>query len=97
MPHKHACSDKTPPRKGVVLLAVLVVIALLSLSVYHYSDLAFAEYKSADQSQRQAQALALANSGVQRAMGLLSNPDAMTRPLTQHAPLGGLGSPERPS
>jgi type II secretory pathway component PulK len=74
-----ASSNKTlpPARKGIVLLGVLVVVVLLSLSVYHYSDLAFAEFKSADQSQRQAQALALANSGVHYAASLLSNADAM--------------------
>jgi len=84
MPHHHAGSGKKNSRKGVVLLGVLVVIVLLSLSVYHYSDLAFAEYKSADQSQRQAQALALANSGVDYAKGILSNPTALTNVINSN-------------
>jgi type II secretory pathway component PulK len=63
------------PRRGVVLLAVLVVIVLLSLAVYHYNDLTMAEYKASDLAHRQAQALALADSGVHYAAALLSSSD----------------------
>src|SRR5262249_39978452 len=60
---------------------VLVVVVLLSLAVYHYSDLTLAEYKAADQAHRQAQAVALADSGVHYTAALLSNSSAMSSQL----------------
>jgi type II secretory pathway component PulK len=71
----HSAFDSSRPRKGVVLLAVLIVIVLLSLAVYHYSDLTLAEYKSSHLAQRRAQALALADSGVHYAAAILSSSD----------------------
>jgi len=52
------------PRRGVVLLAVLVVVVLLSLAAYKYSDYMMSEYHAADSSIRAAQARAFADSGV---------------------------------
>jgi type II secretory pathway component PulK len=71
-------------RRGVVLLAVLVVIVLLSLAAYHYSDVAFASYKSADLGQQMAQAQALADSGIHYAAALLSNPDSLANVLNNN-------------
>lgn len=61
-------------RRGVVLVAVLIVVTLLSLAAYHYSDLMLTEYRSADNAQRTAQARALAESAVHYAAALLSDP-----------------------
>lgn len=69
--------QQSQSRKGTVLLAVLVVVVLLSLAIYQYSELTLAEYKTADLSERQAQTLSLAESGVHYAAALLSNADSM--------------------
>jgi type II secretory pathway component PulK len=70
-----------PRRKGVVLLAVLVVVVVLTLAAYQFSEYMLAEAKAADNYRRQAQARALADSGVHYAAALLSNPDSMTNTL----------------
>lgn len=61
------------PRRGIVLLAVLVVIVLLSLATYQYSDLMVAEYKGVVNAQRAQQARAFADSGIHYAAALVSN------------------------
>lgn len=61
-------------RRGVVLLAVLVVLVLLSLAAWQYTDLMTAEYQAAGNSHRAAQLKALAESGVHYTAALLSNP-----------------------
>jgi type II secretory pathway component PulK len=63
------------PRRGIVLLAVLVVIVLLSLAAYQYSDLMLAEYKGVVNAQRAQQARAFADSGIHYAAAVISNPD----------------------
>src|SRR5262245_18363355 len=65
-------------RTGVVLIAVLVVVTLLGLAAYQYSEMMAAEYKAADSAMRAAQARALAASGVNYAAALLSNKDSFT-------------------
>ena len=65
-------------RPGIVLLAVLVVIVLLSLAAYNYSDAMLAEYKASDNYHKNAQARAFADSGIHYAMAMLSNPDNVT-------------------
>jgi type II secretory pathway component PulK len=62
-------------RRGVVLIAVLIVVASLSLAGYHYSDSMLSEYKASDNAHKSAQARKFAESGVHYAAGLLSNPD----------------------
>jgi type II secretory pathway component PulK len=69
---------QVPRRKGVVLLAVLVVVVLLSLAAYQYSELMTAEYRAASSSARALQARAAADSGVWFAAALLSNPDNLS-------------------
>ena len=71
-------------RPAVVILAVLVVVVLLALAGYHYSALAFSGYKAANYGHRQAQALALADSGVHYTAALLSNADSMTNTLNNN-------------
>jgi DNA uptake protein ComE-like DNA-binding protein len=69
---------QTPRRRAVVLFAVLVVVVLLSLAAYQYSELMVAEYHAADSSARALQARAAADSGVWFATALLSNPDNLS-------------------
>jgi type II secretory pathway component PulK len=71
-------------RRGVVLLSVLVVVVLLSLAAYQYSELMMAEYRAADSFTRQLQARALADSGIHYAAALLSNPDTFTNTLNSN-------------
>lgn len=74
-------SSNNKGRRAVVILGVLVVVVLLSLAGYHYSALALSGYKSANYGHRQAQALALADSGVHYAAALLSDADTMANTL----------------
>jgi type II secretory pathway component PulK len=62
-------------RRGFVLIAVLVVITLLTLAAYQYSQMTLSEYKAADAARRAVQARALADSGLHYAMALLSSSD----------------------
>src|SRR5262249_5401258 len=77
-------NKKANGRPAVVILAVLVVVVLLALAGYHYSGLAFSGYKAANYGHRQAQALALADSGIHYAAALLSDADAMTNTLNRN-------------
>ncbi len=56
----------------MVLLLVLIVIALLSLAAFSFTDMMYAEYKAAIVNQRQAQARALADSGIEFLQRFLS-------------------------
>jgi type II secretory pathway component PulK len=71
-------------RKGVVLLAVLIVVVILTLTAYQFSELMLAEYKAAGSHLRMAQAQAAADSAVHYAAALLSNPDAFTNTLNSN-------------
>jgi type II secretory pathway component PulK len=68
-------------RRGVVLLTVLVVVALLTLAAYQYSEMMLSEYKAADAFTRSMQARALADSGVHYAAAMLSNSDTVQNSL----------------
>src|SRR5205085_8499070 len=59
-------------RPAAVLLAVLIVIVLLSLAAYKYSDWMSAEAKAAEMSARAGQARAFAVSGVHYTAALLA-------------------------
>ncbi|MFO0930339.1 MAG: type II secretion system protein GspK [Gemmataceae bacterium] len=59
-------------RRGVVLLAVLTIIVLLTLAAYKYNDWMLSEYRAADSSIRAAQARAFATSGVHYTAALLA-------------------------
>src|SRR5262245_43427051 len=63
------------PRRGVVLLSVLIVVVLLSLAAYQYSDLMLSEYKAAVNAHDAVQARHFADSGVHYIAALLSSPD----------------------
>ena len=51
---------RSRPRRAVVLLAVLIVVVLLSLAAYQYSDMMLSEYKASDAYTRSTQARAAA-------------------------------------
>jgi type II secretory pathway component PulK len=66
------------PRRGVVLLAVLVVLVLLTLAAYQYNELMLAENRAAYSYTQTLQARALAESGVHYTAALIANPDNVT-------------------
>jgi hypothetical protein len=59
-------------RRGLVLVAVLIVVVLLSLAAYQYADLMTSEYKRSEYAIRYAQAKASAEAGVHHTMALLA-------------------------
>lgn len=71
-------------RAGVVLLAVLIVISVLTLSGYLFSEAMKEEYRMINSLKRAAQARALAESGVDYAASLLSNADSFTNTLNSN-------------
>src|SRR5262245_52005627 len=71
----------TSARKGVVLLAVLVVVVLLTLAAYQFSGFATEEYRAAETAARAAQALSLADSGVHFAAAALATRDTLASTL----------------
>ncbi|MBY0231669.1 MAG: general secretion pathway protein GspK [Gemmataceae bacterium] len=67
-------THRTPrSRRAVVLLAVLVVVVLLSLAAYKYSELMGSEARAASSGSRAAQARAIAESGIAYTAALLAN------------------------
>ncbi len=72
-----------PSRSGVILVIVLVVIALLALSAYTFSDRMLAHHAAADVHAELAQSQALVQSGAAATRAFLMQP-----PLTQQQ-LGG--------
>jgi type II secretory pathway component PulK len=62
----------------MVLLAVLIVVVLLSLAAYGYSDLMLSEYRTVDSSNRAAQSRAFADSGVAYVAAMLADPNNST-------------------
>src|SRR5262249_10511333 len=71
----------TRQRRGVVLLAVLVVVTLLTLAAYQYGNMMLSEYKAADASRRTAMARAAAKSGIDYFAAMLTNPDYVQNTL----------------
>src|SRR5437899_5525714 len=69
------------PRRGVVLIAVLLVVVLLSLAAYQYSELMLGEYKAATSFVRAAQARAAAEAGINYAAMMLADPTAFSGTL----------------
>lgn len=63
------------PRRGTVLIVVLVVIVLLSLAAYTFSELMIAEVEATERYGRAALSRAFADSGVELAAAWLGAPD----------------------
>ncbi len=74
-------NQSLPHRRGVVLLAVLIVVVMLSLAAYQYGDLMLSEHKATVNAHRSAQARSLADSGVHYAAALLASPDSIANVL----------------
>src|SRR5262249_361224 len=68
-------------RKGGVLLAVLVVVVLLTLAAYQFSEFATAEYRPAETSAGASQALCRGDSGVHFAAAALATRDTLASTL----------------
>src|SRR5205823_14239669 len=64
------------PRRGLVLILVLVVIAMLSLGAYSFTNLMLAHHEAAIITGRQVQARSLVDSGVTATQLFLSQPEA---------------------
>src|SRR5438045_3589888 len=74
----------TAPRRGFVIVAVLMVITVLSLAAYQYSALMDAEVMAAERIRKTAEAKAAADSGVHAAMGYLADKDAFSGKLNNN-------------
>jgi type II secretory pathway component PulK len=61
-------------RRGIAMIAVLVVVAILALAAYRFSDLMVAEQQAADMHMRGLQAHASANAGIAYAAAMLAAP-----------------------
>jgi type II secretory pathway component PulK len=69
--------DSSPrPRRGIVILAVLVTLVVLALAGYQYSDLMSSQYKEAFSLRRATEARVFADSGLAYATAVLSDPAA---------------------
>jgi len=96
------CSTRSD-RRSYVLVAVLIVIVVLSLAAYQFTDLMTAEYRAAARTTDAAQARHNAVSGVHYAAALLADPvtyygDLQGNPTAEGAfPNGGLSLPNRDS
>ena len=66
-------ADAHRSRRGSILLIVLIVVVLMTLAAYQYSELVTAEYRAAESLNRMVQARALADSGIHYAALVLSS------------------------
>jgi type II secretory pathway component PulK len=71
-------------RTAVVLLAVLIVVAVLTLSAVLFKDAMMGEHKGTVSYTRALQARTLADSGIDYAAAILSNPDTFTNTLNSN-------------
>jgi type II secretory pathway component PulK len=67
--------DPVRTRQGYVLIAVLIVVVVLSLVAYRFTDAMTADYRASVRTADMAQARAAAASGVHYVMALLADPD----------------------
>src|SRR5262245_5093400 len=70
--------DPQTARKASVLVAVLIVVSLLSLAAYQYSDMLQFENAAAHSALKQTQARALADSGIHYAAAFLADANSMS-------------------
>ena len=74
-------SPPSEPRRGIVLVAVLVVVSVLALAAYQYSELMTSEYRAANSSTKVTQTRGFAIAGVNYVAGILSDMDYYTNTL----------------
>jgi len=89
---------ETIRRDGYVLLAVLIVLVVLSLAAYRYSDMTMAEYRATNRILNSSQAKALADSGIHYTAAMLADPAALANtlggnPFNNPSAFGGNGNP----
>jgi type II secretory pathway component PulK len=72
------------PRRGFVIVAVLMVVVVLSLAAYQYGDLMTAEAKAAERIRKTTEAKAFAQSGVHLALAYTADPDAFEGTLNKN-------------
>jgi hypothetical protein len=77
-------SSGRPRREGVVLIAVLVVVAVLALAAYQYSELMNAETRASVGATRAAQTRRAAESGVHYVAAILSDPTYFSETLNSN-------------
>jgi type II secretory pathway component PulK len=65
-------------RRGYVLIAVLIVIAVLSLAAYRYSAMMLSEYRATNRISKNSEVKAIAESGIHYTAAILSDPNAMS-------------------
>ena len=70
--HTSRVSDLS--RRGVILLAVLIVVSMLALGAYTFSDVMYAEARGTQMFGRSIQAHMLADSGIEFVLALLADP-----------------------
>ena len=69
--------DPSKSRSGAVLIAVLIVIVLLTLVAFQFSELMLQEYAAANSSMKAVQARACADSGIYVAAAMLADKDTL--------------------
>ena len=74
LPRNPVSKAETGFREGYVLIAVLIVIVVLTLAAYQFTELMTAEYRASVRTADAAQARHAAVSGVHYAAALLANP-----------------------
>ncbi len=77
------------PRRGIAMIAVLVVVAILALAAYRFSDLMQGEQQAADSYTRALQARANAASGVNYVAALLASMNTQTNNSNTQSNLNG--------
>ncbi|MBN9523395.1 general secretion pathway protein GspK [bacterium] len=89
-----ATGRRVPARRGFVILAVLIVVVVLSLAAYRFTDLMTAEFRAAARSQDAAQARAAARSGVHYATAMLADPAILNGELGGNPYADGAFTPQ---
>lgn len=86
----HSLQRRGTSRRAMVLVLVLVVIALLALGAYTFCELMLSEHEAADAHGRRLQARALAESGIEQVLAVLSESEE-----AQHDAGGIYSNPSR--
>jgi type II secretory pathway component PulK len=77
-------SDRATSRTGAVLIAVLVVVVMLSLAAFQFSELMYQEYAAAQSSLKSVQARACADSGIAHFAAMVSDKTTFTGALSSN-------------
>lgn len=86
MQHVITNSRQTHSRQGSILLLVLVVVAVLTLGAYTFSEMMVSEVEATSMFGRQAESRAFADSGVELVAAMMANPESTDDANTYHNP-----------